>query len=63
MANFGGGLLSDIFSKKHSKSLKLTLENGQKSGFYKIKFPKLQREDNIVTCTKLLLGLCLGVQG
>ena len=41
----GGGLLSDIFSKKHSKSLKLTLENGQKSGIYKVKFQKLQRED------------------
>ena len=40
-----GGLLSDIFSKKHSKSLKLTLENGQKSGIYKVKFQKLQRED------------------
>merc|ERR1712131_215254 len=24
---------------------KLTLENGQKSGIYKVKFPKLQRED------------------
>ena len=35
-----GGLLSAIFSKNHSKCLKLTLENGQKSGFYKVKFPK-----------------------
>ena len=38
-----GGLLSAIFSKNHSQCLKLTLENGQKSGFYKVKFPKLQR--------------------
>ena len=29
-----GGLLSAIFSKNHSKCLKLTLENSQKSGFY-----------------------------
>ena len=28
-----GGLLSAIFSKNHSKCLKSTLENGQKSGF------------------------------
>ena len=38
-----GGLLSATFSKKHSKCLKLTLENHQKSGFYIVKFSKLQR--------------------
>ena len=37
-------LLSAIFSKKYSKCLKLTLENSQKSGFYIVKFPNLQRE-------------------
>ena len=31
---YNGGLLSAIFSKNHSKCLKLTLENSQKSGFY-----------------------------
>ena len=40
-----GGLLSAIFSENHSKCLKSTLENGQKSSFYQVKFPKLQRED------------------
>ena len=38
-----GGLRSATFSKKHSKCLKLTLENHQKSGFYIVKFSKLQR--------------------
>ena len=42
---FGHFPVSSIFSKKHSKCLKLTLENGQKSGFYKVKLPKFQRED------------------
>ena len=43
IGHFRGGLLSDIFSKKHSKGLKMTLENRQKSGFYIVKFSKLQR--------------------
>ena len=43
IGHFRGGLLSDIFSKKHSKCLKMTLENRQKSGFYIVKFSKLQR--------------------
>ena len=30
IGHFRGGLLSDIFSKKHSKCLKLTPENRQK---------------------------------
>ena len=43
IGHFRGGLLSDIFSKKHSKSLKLTPENRQKWGFYIVKFPNLLR--------------------
>ena len=43
IGHFREGLLSDIFSKKHSKCLKMTLENRQKSGFYIVKFSKLQR--------------------
>ena len=45
LAILGGVCFLTFFQKKHSKSLKLTLENGQKSGIYKVKFPKLQRED------------------
>ena len=44
--NFRGDLFSFInhFFQKTTKCLKLTLENGQKSGFYIVKFPNLQRE-------------------
>ena len=45
MANFGGVYFLPFLKKNTLKCLKSTLENGQKSGFYKVKFPKLQRED------------------
>ena len=37
--------VSAIFSKNHSKCLKLTLENYQKSGSYMVKFPNLLRPE------------------